>query len=438
MVVRTATLANSMLQSAAIDVHANAIVKPNHARPLFANDAIEKGRLENIDQLDVLDTPREEAFDRITRLAQKVFQVPIAVVTIIDGHRSWFKSCYGLEGSQAPREHAFCNYTIRENKPLIVPDATKDPRFDQNPFVLVENGMRFYAGIPLQTRDGNNVGTFCLVDTEPREFDAGQVELLSDLARMVMDELELRMLATTDSMTGALSRRAFTEQTSRAVALALRHHHDLSCIVWDLDHFKAINGRFGHASGDSVLTQAVSACLSHLRDTDYIGRMGGEEFAALLPNTDWSGALQVAEKLRAAIERLKFVFGEQDISVTASFGVVSLGPSNRDFKTMLDHADEALYKAKAAGRNRCMVYKNANIEVVPRRRVLKAGQIFFNARSSVVDCTVRTLSDDGAGLDVVSSTMVPKMFELSIKADDFDRPCKMVSHSEKHIEVVFC
>jgi GAF domain-containing protein len=99
-----------------------------------------------------------------------------------------------MEGTEAPREHAFCNYTIREHKPLIVPDTTKDPRFESHAYVLVENGVRFYAGIPLATCDGNNIGTFCLVDTKPREFDTEQVALLSDLARMVMDELELRML----------------------------------------------------------------------------------------------------------------------------------------------------------------------------------------------------------------------------------------------------
>lgn len=396
---------NSMLKFAATTMQPDGFVHLNGGRPLFGDDAVEKRRLENIERLDILDTPREEAFDRITRLAQKMFQVPIAVVTIIDGHRSWFKSCYGLEGSEAPREHAFCNYTIRQNEPLIVLDAKKDPRFQENPFVLVENGVRFYAGVPLATRDGNNVGTFCLVDTAPREFGVEQVGLLSDLARMVMDEFELRMLATTDSLTGALSRRAFNEQMSRAVALALRHHHDLSCIVWDLDHFKSINDTYGHASGDTVLLNTVKTCLSHLRDTDYIGRMGGEEFASLLPNTNRAGALDVAEKLRSAIEKLKFVFGPRATSVTASFGIVSLDPSNRDYKVMLGHADKALYQAKSSGRNRCVTWKDPNIQTISRGRVLKAGQILFNGRTSIIDCTLRTLSDDGAALDVSSSTL---------------------------------
>lgn len=149
MVHQAAQPLNSFLQSATIDKHANNVVHLNGARPLYGNDAVEERRLENIERLDVLDTPREEAFDRISRLAQKMFQVPIAVVTIIDGHRSWFKSCYGLEGSEAPREHAFCNYTIREHKPLIILDATKDPRFDKHPFVLVEMEFASMLAFPL-------------------------------------------------------------------------------------------------------------------------------------------------------------------------------------------------------------------------------------------------------------------------------------------------
>ena len=130
----------------------------------------EQERLAAVDRYDVLDTPREEAFDRITRLTRKVFQVPIAVVNIIDAHRTWHKSCYGVEGQQQPREHAFCNHTIRQNTPMIVPDAMLDPRFMENPYVVSKPGVRFYAGVPLQTRDGYNIGSLCIVDGKPREF----------------------------------------------------------------------------------------------------------------------------------------------------------------------------------------------------------------------------------------------------------------------------
>ncbi|HEX2255339.1 MAG TPA: GAF domain-containing protein, partial [Afifellaceae bacterium] len=207
-------------------------------------------RLAALDRYDVLDTPKEEAFDRITRLTKKIFNVPIAAVSVVDGHRQWLKSCTGIDAAETPREHAFCSHTIQRSQPLIVPDATKDPRFAQNPYVIGEPHVRFYAGIPLETADGQRIGALCAVDTKPREMAPDEVEILSDLARMVMDELELRVLATTDSLTGALSRRGFKDEARRATMLALRHHHDLSCVMFDLDHFKAVNDRFGHGAGD--------------------------------------------------------------------------------------------------------------------------------------------------------------------------------------------
>jgi diguanylate cyclase (GGDEF)-like protein len=177
------------------------------------------------------------------------------------------------------------------------------------------------------------------------------------MAGMVMNELELRLLATTDSLTGVLSRRAFSDAAARGVALAQRHSHDLSCIVWDLDHFRSINDCYGHATGDIVLSKAVSACMGQLRETDLVGRMGGEEFAAVLPFTTRDAALEVAEKLRIAVQRVNFVFGEQITAVTASFGVASLDQSTNDVDTLLRHADAALYQAKRSGRNGCSTWE---------------------------------------------------------------------------------
>ncbi len=150
--------------------------------------------------------------------------------------------------------------------------------------------MRFYAGIPLTTSDGRNVGSLCLIDTRPREFGPDDIGLMSELARLVVDELELRLSATRDALTGALSRRGFEEDAMRTMALALRHDHELGCIGFDIDHFKKINDTYGHAAGDEVLASVVRTCMAELRATDSIGRMGGEEFAVLLPNTGLAGA----------------------------------------------------------------------------------------------------------------------------------------------------
>jgi diguanylate cyclase (GGDEF)-like protein len=398
----------------------------------------EEQRLAALDRHDILDTPKEEAFDRITRLTKKLFQVPFVIITMIDGHRAWSKSTQGIDLPEGPRSLSFCHHTILENRPLIVPDASRDPRFASNPYVVGEPHLRFYVGVPLTMSDGANIGTLCIFDTEPRELTSKDAELLSDLARMVVDELELRLLATRDSLTGALSRRAFKEETQRATALALRHHHDLSCTVFDLDHFKTVNDKYGHAAGDIVLGQTVRACVAHLREGDMIGRLGGEEFAILLPHTSRAGALEVAEKLRTAIKAFTFDFASPAIGVTASFGVASLDAATRDAETLLRRGDAALYQAKEAGRDRCVAWRPAETKTQQLRRVLKGGQILFNGGSSVIDCTVRGLSETGAGLDVSTSLGVPKSFKLAIRADSFERPCRVLSQTERHIEVEFC
>ena len=400
--------------------------------------AAESGRLDALERYDVLDTPREEAFDRLTRLAQRVLDVPIAAVSLIDGHRQWFKSCQGLSDGETKREHAFCDHAIRSAEPLIVPDALADPRFAGNPYVTGDPNVRFYAGIPLRSSDGHNVGTLCVVDKKPRELDRGQLDILNDLARLAADELELRAIATRDVLTDASSRRDFKERGGQAVTLALRHHHPLSVVMIDLDHFKQINDKHGHAAGDAVLIGVVAVCKKLLRSSDIFGRMGGEEFAALLPHTDRTGAMASAEKMRAAIAGHRFQWGAEQFSVTASFGVASLDRSIQDLDTLLKRADQALYDAKAAGRNRAVAYKPSQGErALNRRRVLKGGHILFNDRKSSLDCTVRSLSEEGAGIDVYNSLGIPKRFALEIVGDGVERECRVVDQSEKHIEVEF-
>jgi GAF domain-containing protein len=203
-----------------------AAIKPSE---LFREDALDVGfgdketeRLHTLEQLDILDSSSEEAFDRVTRLAQKLFDVPIAIVSFIDGHRQWYKSCQGSDRSEVPRGDSFCRYVMAYGTPLVVPDATLDPRFSQNPYVRTERGVRFYAGFPLRMAEGNNLGTLCLIDFAPREFGPDQLEIMHDLADMVRAELQLRLCADRDSLTGVSTRRAFKEEAGRMVATGTR------------------------------------------------------------------------------------------------------------------------------------------------------------------------------------------------------------------------
>lgn len=398
----------------------------------------EQARLANLDRYDVLDTPSEEAFDRITRLTRRIFDVPMSTITLIDGHRQWFKSRQGISASETSKGPALCNVAVREARPLIVPDTLADARFAANPFVLGEPHIRFYAGVPLRTPEGHCIGTLCAMDTKPRTFLADQLDTLTDLAHIVMSELELRVLAMTDGLTGALSRRAFRDEFSRSFALALRHRHDLSCIMLDLDHFKSVNDEHGHPVGDLVLSQAAAACREELRKSDVFGRVGGEEFAILLPHTGLAPAMQVAEKLRTAIARLRIPTPLEPIRITASFGVAALDGSIADPDTLLQNADAALYAAKNDGRNKCTEWRPVSItQQNIRRRVLKSGQISFNAGRSAIDCTVRSLSDQSAGLKIVTTAGVPERFKLLIEADGFSRLCEIIAKSDQHIEVAF-
>jgi diguanylate cyclase (GGDEF)-like protein len=398
----------------------------------------EQDRLAALDNYDVLDTPQEEAFDRVTRLVRSIFGVSMSSVTLIDGHRQWFKSQQGMPNQETERGPALCNAAINHPRPLVVPDTLLDQRFANNPFVTGRPFIRFYAGVQLRSPEGLAVGTLCAMHDQPKTFDNTQLAILADLAKTVTSELELRTLATRDALTGALSRRALREEFSRAISLARRHKFDLSCIFFDLDHFKTVNDSHGHGVGDLVLRACVEACRQELRTTDTIGRFGGEEFAVLLPHTGGAAAFAVAEKIRNAVARCRVEGENGPVRFTASFGVAAFDGSDIDVEQMLKRADTALYAAKAAGRNNCQMWQaEGQPESGPLRRVLKAGQITFNGGRSTIECTIRGLSGNGAMLQVISTAGVPERFKLGVVSEELHRICRIAHKRDNQIEVVF-
>lgn len=155
----------------------------------------EAKRLAAVRRYDILDTPPDGAFDRITALAARRFGVPIAIVSIVDEDRIWFKSHHGLPVEQIAREPGLCASAILGNDPYLLPDASIDPRSLANPLVAGDFGLRFYAAVPLTTSDGHNLGTLCVIDKEPRPIDGRQIEDLKDLASIVMDQIETQLSA---------------------------------------------------------------------------------------------------------------------------------------------------------------------------------------------------------------------------------------------------
>ena len=164
---------------------------------------IEAKRLESLWDSRLLDTPQEERFDRITRTASRLFRVPIAVVSLVDKDRQWFKSVVGLPVRQTPREISFCGHAILEREIFVVEDASKDSRFEDNPLVVDAPHIRFYAGCPIHDVDGLPFGTLCIIDSKPRKFSREDRSALSDLGAMVESEIAISILASENELLNA-------------------------------------------------------------------------------------------------------------------------------------------------------------------------------------------------------------------------------------------
>lgn len=326
----------------------------------------ERLRLAALGNYKVLDTPREAPFDRIARLAAAALRAPIAQIGFVDRERQWLKASEGLDLGEIPRGQSFGGYAVQSDEPLVVPDARADTRFRDLPLVVAPPHVRSYVGVPLRTPMGLRIGVLCVMHTVVRKWSVDDVAILRDLAHLVMDELELRLVATSDSLTGALSRLAFIKVAARDIEKVRRKPCDLSCILLDIDHFKAVNDSHGHAVGDRVLQELVIMLRADLRGDDYVGRLGGEEFAIVMPGAGRSAAREIGERLRRRVMDAAFGVPGGETKLTVSLGVATLKHADAGIEDLLRRADDALYAAKTSGRNRLVSDEPAPLELVVR------------------------------------------------------------------------
>lgn len=306
----------------------------------------EHARLETLRALDVLDSSPEERFDRLTRLAKRLFGVPIALVSLVDENRQWFKSCQGLSASETPRDISFCGHAILEDSVFVIPDAALDERFHDNPLVTHEPRIRFYAGCPLTATNGSKLGTLCIIDQEPRELDGDDIASLRDLAQMAERELAAVQLATLDELTMLSNRRGFQALSRHALAHCRRTNSPASLLFFDLDKFKPINDRFGHAEGDRALVQFARMLVVSFRESDVVARLGGDEFAVLLTNTMQNSVAAALHRLRRNVDRYNRE-ANRGYDIAYSTGAVEYEPSgDDDVGDLLTKADALMYENK--------------------------------------------------------------------------------------------
>lgn len=332
----------------------------------------EKERLKALEAIGLMYTPAEDRFDRITRMATKIFRVETALVSLVAENCQWFKSKTGLNANETSRSISFCGHAILADDIFMVPDTHLDERFSDNPLVTGPPYIRFYAGQPIATAGGLKLGTLCIIDPNPRTFTEEEKEQLRDFAGWVENEIMMpkmsqvqqeliqelsvaRRQALLDPLTSLWNRTGITEIMQRESARALREAKPFALIMCDIDHFKNINDTYGHPGGDQVLRDVSKLLRGAIRTYDAVGRIGGEEFLVVLADCDLQSANSIGEKIRARVAAHEVDFEGKKIKMTLSSGIAIHGGNEKaDIEGLVAKADKLMYLAKHQGRNRCI------------------------------------------------------------------------------------
>lgn len=330
-------------------------------------------KLTSFPRSSLLYTPLEDRFERITRLARRALDVPVAALTLVDTSKQWFKSVTGWNVSELAIESSLCRWTLESGSPTLIGNLASDPRTSCHALVAGAPKFRALASMPLKNDADITVGTFCVYDTKPREFSSGERQALEDLANVAQQEyLSDRMnefyaaltqklgVARRESMMDALThlwnRRGASVLLDNAMSRADRTQNALALALLDLDDFKRVNDTYGHQVGDEVLRRMARRLVASTRSSDFSCRLGGDEFLVLMVDTDAQAALQIAERVRTDAAGLPIRTRRGDMSISLSLGLTVRMPGERvAADDLIARADQGLMQSKQSGRNRVVV-----------------------------------------------------------------------------------
>jgi diguanylate cyclase (GGDEF)-like protein len=354
-------------------------------------DPGEQARLHNLKSYAILDTPPEEDFDRLVRLAAQVCATPIATVSLVDASRQWFKSALGLQLAAIGRAAGFCAHAIRGTALFVVPDAGANPAFAANPLVTGEPGVRFYAGMPLVSADGFSLGALAVMDRVARTLSGAQLEALQTLGRQAMVLLELRRqrallereraaterLALHDPLTRLPNRQLLFDRLRHALAACSRTRACGALLFIDLDNFRTFNETLGHQQGDQLLRQVGSRLSACVRANDTVAHLGSDGFVVMLEDLGQCAkdaaidARSVGEHILAALNQ-PYQLADHGHFSSPSIGIVLFDEDHADACELLRRAGLAMYQAKAAGRNTLRFFDPGMQRTVAARAALEA------------------------------------------------------------------
>lgn len=332
------------------------------APPVPENDLARVGSLR---RLGLLDTAPEERFDRITRIARRLFEVDVALVSLVDIDREWVKSRSGpdlvpvaaesraangttpvggieqlIETATLPRDASFGTHAIAERDVLQVPDAALDPRFSDSPLVTGALGVHFYVGTPIASPDGCVIGTLSLFDCRPRTLDEAELTMLGDLAAIVEHEIAVTRLAVDDELTGLTNRRGFVTVGSQALAFCERQDVDALVVLAAVDGLAMVDERGGRSAGEQLLRLAASAMADTFRSSDVVGRVGDDQFAAVLTGFEGTDS-QVAHRLLTTVAACNLELERTTFGLSMTVGSARFSHRDPELIEVLMHRAEA-------------------------------------------------------------------------------------------------
>ncbi len=275
----------------------------------------EKSRLAALSALNILDTPPEDRFDRLTQMTKQILNVPVAVISLVDENRQWFKSCIGLDASETPRDISFCGHAINGDDLFIIPDASQDERFADNPLVENDPKIRFYAGCPLKALDGSKLGTLCIIDQRPRQLSAEEQHTLKNFGAIVERELYTIHHATQDSLTGISNRDGFILLAQQQLNIANRQKTPITAIFLDLQ-VSSFDSDSSH-NIDNVIRVFSQNLVTTLRDADLFARLSERRFAILLHDARLDQAADFMDRLKHISQ-----FAHDNGEATAAFTAI--------------------------------------------------------------------------------------------------------------------